>query len=547
MSRIRSSPRIKGMGGGALYGRGYQFRIPTRNPLVLGPWDRVWPQGDRAVGQNVLQDLQDGVLVDGAVYPIWSRTSQTISNETVLGSDEYTVAGVRYGLVFLENNSGKFVVDYVTASASGSHVSTISSLNQEPVGVVPWQQYVYFSQQSQSDLFRYDPVAGTFTTIAAGPGARFLFELNDHVVALNESSDLWQVQWSVNGDPEDWSGSGSGSHTLSSLGVVKGFGRLGESVIIIGEHGALQMSPTRTLPPFTFSEVPAIAGCPYDNAVASSNDAVYYVGYDRSMIRYDGRSSVVGEGESGAKTAPVLYYSARLGLLVYSIPSENRTLFLDPHTGQWVSTLPVGWNFVGDRPTSTPLGAVRGFKNSSPDYVETQMDLEPSVFDVPLIGFGRYTFSDEVLIDYIDVNRTEDDSPKAMQMSLTLQYFDGSERTVSFDDTNRPIDEKGQVLRYFVNEMAMGFQIQLSSQVVAGPFGLNDMNSAGNVPVDATNPVSYMAGDQNVNGNMSIAASATGYVGSSINASGNLVLVAAPDTWTRDVGIDKVTVMLRNT
>lgn len=132
-------------------------------------------------------------------------------------------------------NEWPLVVDGLGSGSSfGLHVKTgtLAIYSASVEWDEPFEVAVHgFNQGTDGDLeagVTYQTVgtpANTLTRVDKDPGAptdylqaRYLGAFGNRILALQEDGDLQTIAWSVNGDPDDWVGTGSGSSILEGIG-----------------------------------------------------------------------------------------------------------------------------------------------------------------------------------------------------------------------------------------------------------------------------------------------------------------------------------------
>lgn len=553
-SGARNAPRHTGRE----YGRGFQFGYPDRDTLRFGPWDSVWPLGDRDLPQNVLHSLKDGILVDGVILPVWNRSVSTNLNQFIVAASEMSIVGDRYSVILFRDagSANALKAKYDNGVVSGIDISAIT-VGPERISMAPWQRYVYFVSPTIGSVQRYSPVDNAFATIAASPlNGIFAFILNNNLVIIRANGDIYEAVWSVDSLPEDFAGAGSGAAVLTGIGEPRGFGIINDRAIIIGSAGAKVMVPTGGLPAFAFQDVSAIEGTPFEHAVTSSEDKVFYFGYDYQLRAYtEGGVRVIGDGEGRLQGTPRIYYSRRLGRLVVSLVGQDVTLFLDVETGKWVSDLDVSWDFITDSPVVDATGLVLGLANSGNNHDETVLNLQPAgLYTLPRISFGLVTLPQEFVLEHIDIQRTNKNSPQPLVMTLERVTGRDFEQNDLYDGVEyASIAEIGEKIRYHINRPAASFKAEFyvgsaSGVLVFGPYLLASMDANGNIPVDPTNPATGVRGDIDLDGNMDVDAASTEFFSptAAFDVNGNLDLeLAEQSAWLRNTGIVGMSVRIK--
>ena len=547
MARLRSNTRDASRHSGRAYDRGYRYSYPDPFQASLGPWTSVWPLGSRNVPPNVLQSLHNGVLRDGAVYAIWKETTSTVVSRTVVGEYEFGLLNKTYRFTFYIDgaDSDKLKVTYHDGTTSTTVDTTLTPTSPHVVAA-PWQDKLYFSFDGAATVYELDTTNDTSAAVSGSPAnVEFLLFINDQLVGIYLSGSSYLIDWSVNADPTDWSGAGSGSNPLPGhLGRPQGFVEYNQDGLILTNFGAIQMSATgRSTPAFGFADRKEIIGALWTYAVVSSGAQVFYISNNRRLYVYDGTARLAGTGGKLFENVVSMLLSQRTKMVFVSDPTDDETLMLDLDTLEWISNKEVGWNWITDAPGLTAEGFVYGVKNGSTNYEEHSFDLASSVPTTPLLRTGAYYIGREIWLNQIDIIRTGPDSPAFPAMNLTVKYGKNQQETISFSTRITKIENEGEFATYRPNKPAKVFSLEVGGTIVAavqGPWLLDDTNSSGNVPINVNNPVAGVRGDLSSGGNALLSDTSIALLGDSVNAAGNLVLSIEVNIWTRNKGIERV-------
>jgi|SRR5262245_54374480 len=153
------------------------------------------------------------------------------------------------------------------------------------------------------DLTSIRYMAGpTIGGLTGSPGARFLTGFNNRIVTgfTNEAGTTYsfRLRWCVNGNPNDWTGIGSGYLELpdNSMGQIRGLWLLGDRCFVPLHLGILELVPTgQATPAFETRVVIRGTGSQGFHAWASAENFGFFVGSD-NVFRWDGsRIDTVGE------------------------------------------------------------------------------------------------------------------------------------------------------------------------------------------------------------------------------------------------------------
>jgi hypothetical protein len=553
VARLRSSARTSSRhgGNGALYGTGYQYKTADEEPIELGPWDQVWPKGDRGVPKSALQKLINAKLDDGVISPLWSEAIAESTSRTCCGAFTFRLANTKYSFLFwLDHSAGNVLkVDIYNGSATTT-INTALTPGAVRICAAPWQDKLYFSYATATSLHKLDITGGTYAAVAAGPACEFLLVVDNNLVAIYQSGSTYVVKWSVDSSPEDWAGSGSGNNVVShAYGRVQAFLPYNSDAMIICGAMAVQMSSTGVATPsaFRFSDRPEISGMAWTHAAASTGDRLFYYTQDRRLHVYDGNERPIGHANPQFTTAPELFYSDHLGWLAVTNTTLGESFFLNIHTFEWCGTKEYGWTYMHDVPASHALGQFRGIKNgASSNYTAYLYDLSPSTYTSPKFSTGRLRFGKEYWIQYIDVIRIGEAAPLPPTLTLRKEYGNGVIDEMEFSaQAATGLNERGTVIRYHISTPLERVELDFSADALYGPYLTGSTDADGNYPVDVTNPTTGLRSNTNADGNHAISGSATSWLGNSIDANGNLVLEAEAAVWTANSGIERIVIYVR--
>lgn len=491
MARLRGSPRQASRHSGRQWEKGYQFRPGDEFFIELGPWNNLAAEIDPEGWRSSLADDSSGVMLQrGRITPGFKEgtvsysVSPNIADYLYVGRHRVNVLGtLTTGMMVIFQHGTNSDISILAVGPSGenqldSNSSTSISTDGERVDAASWGSDLYFVHEAIGTIAKLDGSAGTFSKVSGSPtDAEFLFLHDNNMVALKDTGDRWEVHWSVDSDPDDWTGTGSGNNPLSTeLGDVKGYGFVGDSVIIVCEFGAIGMSSTGTTSPtFRFFNVPGIPGCSTQYAVTSTKDRVYYLGHDRKVHVYQGGSSRLfgGDDPYWSSGDTVLEYSKLMNRLVVMDSTESVHLG-DPETNNWAATIGLTgvshFSDGNDEPTTGITGDeaiffFSGDANTEKVYAPTEAD--SSTIWTPPIHVGS-----EVEVFQVDVT-VVDEWTTAPQ--LDIKAYNGTNTTTSTystPDLEHEADPGGVIWRYFTKAIADRFAFKFSS---SGPTDFSDI------------------------------------------------------------------------
>jgi len=543
MAKWRGGARTARQQHGAQFDSGYQYRRPQREEIVLGGWQRVWPFGKRDVPGDALQRLDDGILVDGVIYPLWQRTESQSSSGHVLAAVEHHLIDDVVHVVFIRRPDQKLLIRVLRANGVQEWVTDITvptahSPHGDNVATDVWGKRIYFSLYGSSTLYRFEPENGNVTVVPGALSGPWLFVLADHLFTITEENGIFMARWSVNGNPENWTGTGSGSLPVSArIGRVRGHAPMVDHMVLFGEHSAMRIMPSGTLPPFRFQNTAHIRGVAYRDAIVSLHGLIYFIDHARRLVVYDGNQTQrVGEGEAAFTQVPMLYGSRRIGRMF--VGTGDDTLILDTTTRQWVGTNQHSWDFMADAPTEGEAGRMLGYRNTETGYDVTMFALDPEFLTQPYIQTGRHMLPEEVLVETVDLIRTNENAPRPL-LTIHRQLQNGVMDTQTFGDESLVEDERTR-LRYRVNAPATGFEIQMDFAAGIGNIGVGELITF----YTEYAPERYRA-EVNADGNFAVYPEANSIVYAGRNSVGNfnmwdITAELEAAAWRRDAGVEKI-------
>ena len=555
MARIRSSPRDSAKHSGQQWGSGYQYRPPQRIAPKLGdPWDRILPHGRRDMPPNALAELEDGIIIDGLIFPAWTRKlTQGLSN-VILGVYDMNLINDTYHTVFYKDvaDANKLKLSVTDSNNATVTKDTLLTAGTNRVVAVAWQNTVIFAGEDLAGIYAYDVLTDTLTTYASTPAnVKYLYDLGNNIHAVYRSGSAWMDAWTVDSAPSDWAGVGAGSHVIPGrVGDVMGTGKLGESVIVMGSRGGEIVSSTGTLPAFQFSEAPAFNGTPYEHAMASANGLVYYIDYERNLTAYQlGEMIKLEMGEARFKTeSPVVYYSKNLNLVVVSSDSpEEVTLFLNPNTQQWVSSFADYWSYVADSPVGGVLGQVVGYSNvDASSHERIILDMTATTYAQPKYVTGLLYLTQPIHVHYVELVHTGN-LTYAPLLTVRRLLSDGSFAEDVFDESNRSdIQVLGRTARYYIDASCEGIELETTGPVETdGFYDVALVNASGNFVVDGT-ATGRQRAVTTPSGNLSPTSTARDYNLGEVTNEGNQGMSLDLDQWPVNVATTQIRIFARS-
>jgi hypothetical protein len=133
---------------------------------------------------------------------------------------------------------------------------------------------------------------GNVAALTGAPAAYGGFSANNRVFAFRTKADPSSIFWTVIGDPEDWSGAGSGNATIGSLSdnqtVTAAIMISTNYVLVFKENSVHQMVISSA--PFPVYSLFSNIGTPGKNSVVNVDGTVYFITSLGEMRSTDGES-----------------------------------------------------------------------------------------------------------------------------------------------------------------------------------------------------------------------------------------------------------------
>lgn len=460
MARPRSSARMAPKHTGDLYNRGYQHEAEQQFTVVLGPWDRIsdWSvaYADLVPPEDLSRTIFKGnnIYIDrGIVYGFAEKSSKTgISDAYALGANDVVLNGTEYLVIIYRDLDNADVITIHTDDGTTTDTDASAETSTgERVECEAWGDDLYLVSLDLDNVYKYTKSTGVFAAVANSPTyGEFIFTLDNNicVIKFNTTDDVWEVYWSVDSDPTDWTSSGSGNNTIPGrYGDVKGVGFFGGSAIILCTFGAYRMTPTGSSEPaFSFSDVPEIDGAGVKYGVASGAGKIFYGDRRNITTAYDGRQPIrLGPVDSDCYR---MSYSKIYNRLLLKSRVDYQIELYDPNTLMWVGcTYAEEGEFFLDGPgdyiynidTDTDnddieiwrFGDRSSFANGNfyTPHIEFGVDVEIQSIDIYKTTPAEYLKFDEshsLALSYWTASNTDDDYVK---------WGDGN--TVSLDGVTR--------------------------------------------------------------------------------------------------------------
>ncbi len=145
------------------------------------------------------------------------------------------------------------------------------------------------------DVIRsWDGSAGSTTTLTKAPACRAIEEFADRLIAAHivlSGTFPYRVQWSINGNPDTWTGTGSGSSDMIlTPGWIYNMRRLRADQLIIYKEDSIIVG-TRTgvaTEPIAFNQKAADIGIAGYRAIDGVRNRHYFLGQDLNVYEFRG-------------------------------------------------------------------------------------------------------------------------------------------------------------------------------------------------------------------------------------------------------------------
>jgi hypothetical protein len=454
--------------------------------VPYGPWEAV--AGGQGYGQTVsdinerstnafavqdrsiLSHLKDGILYNGAIYGIPLATTGNIAT-TEMNPRGFAVAGANnVALGYTTELTTNVALALLAWDDDGStpqfsaHGTTILHTVADILWT-RWGNVVYFgAQAANADLYKHTigtTVITATTVVHAAQGFRALEIVDNNLVWINSVGNLLggsvTVNWSVDGNPEDPTGVGSGSSLRDRVSPpVTGSALLGRRFYYIGYFGCEYLEPTGTLPAFRFGYVPEIEGTWVNGeGLAAYKGSLYYIGHDGRLTRY--RNGQISKHPHDIVFIPTDtcngVRSSELFGSIFVLTNTDEVYIFDPETLVCVGHLTSFGKYGGLGRANPTLGGEqiveRVVRSDGTEYAY-MLGYDISVGDnpVPAARYGRnqQVFGNDVWLEYIDVH--VNNIEQSLLPSLQLQIF---QENGTADQLTTTPDVFGGVLRYHVN------------------------------------------------------------------------------------------------
>lgn len=450
MARQRSDPRRAARHTGDVWQRGYELRTDRNFTVDFGPFTGVAHHA--AAGQELqfLRALEGGVIHAGVIFPAWAAESNTD-----LPSRTYTwyprlfhVDGERYLFIPGRLSSGNLVIsDYDSSLNQTDYDTGLSIGHGDPMDFTAYGNNLYIVYGS-GDVVEYDVSAGTDSNIASSPQAgEFIFVLDNNVVVIYQNSGVWEAAWSVDGSTSDFSSIGSGTAPIKKeIGNVLWHVSLPGSHLIVGEHGAVRMIPTGTLPAFRFRLEPTFPGIADKFCAASYGPHVFYLGRDyQPYIWRGGTTQLIGGGSFSIDfTRPAVCIAPEFAAVTFGGDfglSDPRIVFFsleEPHDAIAEfhdASAGTNYAFVASSP-STSTRAIKLFEygaSGGPESLTLPLPTIGSAAVDPVIETHAVHLGHRVQVSKIEVlwSKGVEQAIDPQQHIVELTYDEGSTTTTA--------------------------------------------------------------------------------------------------------------------
>lgn len=476
MARFRKGARSASRHTGQQWNSGHQYAFSELFSIDLGPWRGAALDPLKGSHGEFLGVTEEAVVIDGRIQHLIVEQVGAVGTYDFLAIYDWVVDGARCSVRILESLGGgpDFNIRRWDGTTNYNHVVTASASNGNRVHAINWGSLIYFIQEDHATAngyVSYNPTSGASSAVnLTWGGIKFLLVLDNNVVRIYDDSGDVYFEWSKDGDPSAWTAVGSGSTTISrEFGTPRGYGMVGDALILVCDYGAVRVTSTGTLPAFRFDRLDGVTGCPQDYAVASNGTQLFYLGRDGYIwVTEGGPPRRVGSQPTkmDVEVPTFFHWLERVGLL-YAC-QDGLMLAIDSSSTEivGVSTTNIFAELVADWLASGTTSP-RYFQSANPGsksylvigYEDGAADLAGDYSEVysPMVEVG-----DEIEVLWVDVYTTADDEPVVVTCNIE-SYRDGaSDVTVA-----TTVEDHGFFQRFYTHAITPAFRVVLRlSQVV---------------------------------------------------------------------------------
>lgn len=480
MARRRTSARHASRHTGEQWQRGAQYRNPQRYRIRHGPWrglqfsGNLAPSGSpgdnrAAGGRDTLVGLANAWLYQGQITPI-----KRLTDAGTIHANFDDVAGIHNigdtALIVGDDGTDIAVMAISDGGVDGTF-KTVAGTNYGNSCATRWGDFLYIGGDAAgAPLTKYTISTEAFATVGSITGSMdALHVVDNNLVRFESSGKVVTVYHSVDGSPEDFTSTGSGSSVRHEvIGPVRGSALLGNRVLFAGERGAEFMVPTGTLPAFRFESVPAIEGilCSTPNGLAQYRGNLYFVGLDGYLRAYDQGTHKLHVGPFVSKESRTevdgVYYSVMFNSVVVS---TGTFLYLfDPNTLEEIGHLAITNDYVGN--VITAAGARGLITIDDAGGAPTRTVYTPRASEgtalTPTIQVGKEFYGHHTLFEYIEIGTSTDGTLGDFELQVNF-LRDDADSALTLANSSISRDNFGNVIRFYLNYPASGLGFQLTT------------------------------------------------------------------------------------
>lgn len=479
MANRRQSPRDAPRHTGESWERGHELRREQEFAVSYGPFESIQLRGFAGKpNRNQCVSGTNALIQRGAVYPLGEKVTETLTGHYFSWMPQtFWLDGLETLVIPGLDSGGSIIFTWIKSdTTTGTYDTGISSSITAPFDMVAWGNDIYFVYGTGS-VVKYDPSAGSHSTVSGSPSAgEFIFVTDNNLCVAYQSSNVWTVAWSIDGDPTDFSSVGSGSapapRDLGELNAVSNYNNI---VALQFSHGAWVMSSTGGLPAFRFAVDTLLPACGVKHGAVVVGQALYCYTASRLPCVFRGGVTTILDGDIfQASYANTITHVRGLDCVVF----QGADLY-DIHTDACVGNLNALLTsvYLVDHPVRGSLGSRRikfvshgfslvtgnqtsgYFKLFGPDSDVTSTT--PSVF-LDRISFPRTVELVGVLVKWVETGA----STSTLPFTINVNYYRHQTTTNSVLTLTDPVMFEPSVrMAYFkCNAMGAGFSFGVSSK-----------------------------------------------------------------------------------
>ncbi len=226
------------------------------------------------------------------------RYGDTVFNSSAMAAKAVTglayykpISGTEYLMAICDDKIYKSEMDGTMDDITGA--VTISSSDNNLWNFTQMNDLAIFVGGAPNAPIKWNATGNAAVLAGTPPQGKFAFQTQNRLFICNTTSNPSRVQWSILANPEDWSGTGSGSSDVwtNDGEELTGHAILSNNLVLLFKNNSIHQMVTNAAP-FPIYPLFTEVGTPCDSAVTVYGGKAYFMSSDAKFYATDGNTLI---------------------------------------------------------------------------------------------------------------------------------------------------------------------------------------------------------------------------------------------------------------